>query len=62
MMASQVVCFLYMSKDILSIVFIIEMSRKFSLFSFSRSSVNFRLRVKSLKGLRTSSTSVKFSL
>ena len=36
---SEVVGFLHMSKDILSVVFIIERSRKFNLFSYSRSSV-----------------------
>jgi len=45
---SEVVGFLYMSKFILSVVFIIERSRKFNLFSCYRSSVKFRFDVISL--------------
>jgi len=59
---SEVVGFLHMSKDILSVDFIIERSRKFNLFSCSRSSVKVRLGVMSLNELRTRSTSVLFSL
>ena len=53
MMMSEVVSFLYMSKDILSVAFIIEMSRKFNLFPFSCSSMKVRLGDISLNDLRT---------
>ena len=59
---SEVFFFLYISKDILSVAFIIEISRKFNLFSFSCSSVKVRLGVISLNDLRTCLTSVMFSL
>ena len=62
MMMSEVVGFLYMPKDILSVAFIIDRSRKFNLFSFSCSSVKVRLAVTSLNELRTCSTSVMFPL
>jgi len=45
--------FLYISNDILSLVLIIRMSRKFNLFSSSCSSVKVRLGVISLNDLRT---------
>ena len=53
MMMSEVVFSLYISNDILSLVFIISMSRKFNLFSSSCSSVKVRLGVISLNDLRT---------
>jgi len=53
MTMSEVVSFLYMLKDILSLVFVIRMFRKFSLFSFSCSSVKVRLCDISLNDLRT---------
>ena len=53
MMMYEVVSFPYMSKDILSLVFVIRMSRKFNLFSFSCSSVKVRLGDISLNDLRT---------
>ena len=59
---SEVVGFLYMPKDILSVVFVIESSRKFHLFSCYRSSVKFRFVVVSLNELSTCSISVTFSL
>jgi len=54
--------FLYISNDILSLVFIIRMSRKFNLFPSSCSSVKVRLGVIPLNDLRTCLTSVTFSL
>jgi len=45
MIISEVVGFLYMSKDILSVDFIIVRSRKINLFPCSRSSVKLRFRV-----------------
>jgi len=57
-----VVSFLYISIDILSLVFITRKSRKFNLFSSSCSSVKVRLGVIPFNDLRTSLTSVMFSL
>ena len=53
MMMYEVVFFLYISNEILSLAFIIRMSRKFNLFSSSYSSVKVRLGVISLNDLST---------